>query len=178
MSLRTYLAVIFFPCCLLLAMPGWSYAQQGTDNTYPTPERMFYIERSKNRNIVCYDVSLTGGKLNTGKPLSVYWIDREENPGERKELSSIQRYMAYGYKLVSADDDSAEVILTAHPARKLTIRRLGGKYVCLIEIAGSMAVLQRLYVKAKESNSMSVEYVELFGMDMETLRPVNERINK
>lgn len=166
---------IFF-CLLMISVSV--LAQPGTNNTYPTAERIFHIERSKNKNIVCYDVNQVDGKLNTKKPLVVYWIDREEEPGLRKELNAIQRQMAYGYKVLSEGNDSAEVTLTAYSGRTLTIRKSGDKYVCFVTIAGQQAVLHHLYVKAKNGNSLSVEYVELAGTTVDTRQPVSEKIQK
>lgn len=163
----------FLLCCLFACMAGCLWAQE---DTYPTAERLFHIERNKNRNLVCYDVNLTDGKLNTQKPLTVYWVNREESPGMTKDLNALQRKMAYGYKLISADDDTAEVTLTAYPERTLTIRKVDGKYVCIIQIANQPAILHHLYVKAKEGNSLSVEYIELFGQVQDTGASVSERI--
>ena len=38
-------------------------------STYPTPDRLFHIARSLNRNLVCYDANQTNGKLDTKSPL-------------------------------------------------------------------------------------------------------------
>ena len=43
-------------CCGWLLLPLRAVAQNGSDgNTYTTPERLFYITRSLNKNLVCYD---------------------------------------------------------------------------------------------------------------------------
>ncbi len=160
---------------VLICLSGLLYARE---DPYSTPGHLFHIERSKNKNLVCYDVNLTEGKLDTEKPLTVYWIVRDKEPGVRKELNAIQRQMAYGYKLVSAGDDTAEVNLKAYPERTLSIRKSGGNYICVITIAGQPAILRHLYVKAKEGSSLSVEYVELTGVTLDTHQPVSERIRQ
>ncbi|MDH6341782.1 hypothetical protein M2480_000761 [Parabacteroides sp. PFB2-12] len=149
---------------------------KGQDNFYPTDNRLFHIERSKNKNLVCYDVRLTDGKFDTKNPLEVYWIDREKTPGKRKGLTAIQRRMAYGYKLITSDNESAEVTLTAYPGRVLTIRKEHDQYVCLIQINNRQAILQSLYVQANPNNSLQVEYVELHGKDRETGEQLTERV--
>lgn len=156
-------------------VPGVLYAQ---DNTYPTEYRLFHIERSKNKNLVCYDVNLTDGKLNTKDPLNIYWVDREEKPGETKKLNAMQKRLAYGYKLISQGDDSCEITLSAYSGKVLTIQKIEGKYVCTLMMNNQAAILQSLYVKAKESNSLSVEYVELKGLSIDTKQPVTERVEK
>lgn len=169
LTILTFLAVWF------MFVPLHSRAQ---GNTYPTPERLFHIERNKNRNLVCYDINLKEGKLNTKEPLNIYWINREENPGEKKNLSGIQRRFAYGFKLRSSGNDTAEVTLTAYPGRILTIRKWNGKYVCTVEIDNKTAILQSLYVKAKEGSFTSVEYVELRGVTIDSGQLVTERVSK
>ena len=75
---------VLIPCflsCFLWA--GACLCMAETEgNLYLTPQRLFHISRSINRNLVCYDVNLVGGKLDKEKPLSVYWVNREERMGE------------------------------------------------------------------------------------------------
>ncbi|MDL2255870.1 DUF4833 domain-containing protein [Parabacteroides sp. OttesenSCG-928-G06] len=159
--------------CVIASMPLQIWAQ---DNLYPTENRLFHIERSKNKNLVCYDANLKEGRLDTKKPLEIYWIDREDSPGKRKDLTAIQRRMAYGYKLISSGDDKAEITLTAYSGRTLTIQKKDKMYVCTMQINDRPAILQSLYVQAKPNNSLSVEYVELRGIDAETGAPLTERV--
>ena len=147
-------------------------------NTYETAERLFYITRSANKNLVCYDVNLVNGKMNAKDPLKVYWVNREEHPGKTNGLNFIQRKMAYGYKLVSGNEKSCTCILTAYPARQLTITQRDNEYICLININNQQAILQSLYVKANPKNPLSVEYVELRGISVSTKQPLTERVKK
>ena len=87
-----------------------SFAADPEEGTYPTVGRLFHIARSVNKNLVCYDVNLRDGKLDTHDPLNVYWVNREKHPGETNGLSYIQRKMAYGYKLISASDNACMLI--------------------------------------------------------------------
>ena len=140
---------------LLLSLITVVHASNPDDSTYPTAERLFHIARSLNKNLVCYDVNLENGKLNTKSPLNIYWVNREERVGETNGLSYFQRKMAYGYKLVSEGDDTSEVTLTAYSGKKLTI-----------------------YVKGKPNNPLGVEYVELQGTAINTGVKVTERVKK
>ena len=83
---------------LLLAFSFGMKAAEPEDNLYLTPQRLFHISRSINKNLVCYDANLTNGKLDTEKPLNVYWVNREERTGEKEGLNFSQRKRAYGYK--------------------------------------------------------------------------------
>lgn len=153
--------------------PKLLYAQ---GNTYPTEERLFHIERSKNRNLVCYDINLVNGKLNQKEPLNIYWLNREKEPGKTNPLNTLQKTLAYGYKILSINDESCKVTLSAYSERSLTIKKHNGKYVCIIPIDDEPAILQSLYVKAHENNSLNVQYVELRGTALTSKKPLSERV--
>ena len=112
------------------------------NSTYPTPDRLFHIARSLNRNLVCYDANQTNGKLDTKEPIKVYWLNREMEPGKTNGLSFIQKKMAYGYKVVSIAEHTCTITLTAYPEKKLTICREGDHFVCHVTIDNRQAILQ------------------------------------
>lgn len=161
---------------LLLAFSFGMKAAEPEDNLYLTPQRLFHISRSINKNLVCYDANLTNGKLDTEKPLNVYWVNREERMGEKEGLNFIQRKMAYGYKVVAEGNNTSTVTLTAYSGRKLEICRQGSRYVCRTTINGKPSVLKYLYVKVSERNPLSVDYVELHGETVSAKEEVTERI--
>ena len=167
----SFLAVILFGVAAVCA-------ETPEENTYPTDGRLFYIARSLNKNLVCYDANLKDGRLDTKSPLNIYWVNREERPGERGSLSFFQKKMAYGYKIVSEGDDCSEVTLTAYAGKTLKIHRLDGRYVCTTTITGRVAILQSLYVQSHSGNPLSVDYVELRGITVDTGDPVSERVRK
>lgn len=138
--------------------------------------RLFHIERSKNKNLVCYDVNLSNGILDLKEPLDIYWVNQEEHFGEIKELSGIQKRLAYGYKVISRENDACKITLTAYSERVLTICKDVDTYRCIITINNQPCILQKLYVKAKESNSLSVEYVELTGHSIRSGEKMTERV--
>ena len=170
---------ILLKLLLIVLFPFIELSAQDSDgNTYKTNERLFHISRSLNKNLVCYDVNLDGDKLDVKKPINVYWVNREEKPGKTNGLNIFERKMAYGYKLISSDSEKATCSLTAYPGRQLTVAKKNGKYVCLIQIDNKKAILQSLYVKANPKNSLSVEYVELRGVTVDTNQKVTERVKK
>lgn len=169
---------VLIPCFLLCFL--WAGAclcmAETEGNLYLTPQRLFHISRSINRNLVCYDVNLVGGKLDKEKPLSVYWVNREERMGEKNGLNFFQRKMVYGYKVVEEGENSCTVTLTAYSGKKFLICRRGERYVCETTIDGKKAVLKYLYVKVSEHNPMGVDYVELHGEALSSKEEVVERI--
>ena len=152
------------------------WASDSDNNTYPTKDRLFYIARSLNRNLVCYDAHLVNGVLDKKEPFNIYWLNREENPGKTNGLNYFQKKMAYGFKLVSEGKNYSEVSLTAYPKRVMKICEYKGNYVCMDPINGRDAILSFIYVKAKPSNSLLVEYVELNGTDIKTGEVLTERV--
>lgn len=163
------------PFFLLFFVFGFTSSE---DNTYVTDIRLFHIERSINKNIVCYDLnSDTSGALNKKEPIHVYWINREEHPGQRGELNYVQKELAFGYKVTSVDNNTALLKLNAVKTRPVTLEQSGDqKYVCKTDINGRPAVLRKIYVQTPTGNSLRVEYVEIFGTDFETGMSVSERI--
>lgn len=145
------------------------------DEAYPGKARLFYVERSKNRNIVCYDANLIGMDINSSDPVYVYWINKEEHPGERNGLSLIQRRLAFGYKIKSKKPNDIRIELNATNKKQIEIIEKNGTYCSIVEINSEQAVLDKIYVKTKDSNSLSVEYIEMFGKNMNG-DPISEKI--
>lgn len=165
--------------CLLSFSFLTCFAMQGKtleEDLYPTPQRVFHIARSLNKNVVCYDANIEEGKLNIDKPLNVYWLNREDQKGKTNGLNFIQRKMVYGYKVVTKGDDTSTVILSAYSKRELKIRRQGTHYVCQTTIDGKPAILEYIYVKVNDRNSLKVDYVELHGATLSSGKDVVEQI--
>ena len=145
-------------------------------DTYSTEKRLFHIERSKNKNIVCYDLNTDAtGVLDEKKPLSVYWVNREEYPGRYGELNFIQEKFAYGYTVMGKQNGIVTIELNAAKNRKITVEHNEQKYFCRIKINNQPSVLQKIYIKTKANNSLQVEYVDIQGLDLVTGAPVTER---
>ncbi|MDR1054794.1 MAG: DUF4833 domain-containing protein [Prevotellaceae bacterium] len=166
--MRKLIVLIFF-----LTFP---FVLLADNNTFPTEQRLFYVERSKNKNIVCYDVKVSGNQLDKSSPVEVYWINREENFGKRKGLLSIQRRLAFGYKVLTKGEFSTGIALNACPDREMKIEQTEGKFQCLMDINKQKAILQKIYVKTKDSNSLKVEYIELTGRVLNSGELISEKI--
>ncbi len=160
----------------IVSLSFCAQAQTAADSTYPTPERLFHIARSLNANLVCYDANLRSGSLDEDEPLTVYWLNRSDNPGYTNGLSLIQKKLAYGYKVVEKGADSCRVTLSAYPSRAITICPHEGGYAGFISINGSKARLTSLYVQLKPNSSIKVDYVELIGISVSTGEEVREKI--
>lgn len=140
--------------------------------------RMFFIARSKNANIVCYDLNMDkNGIVNPDKPLKVYWINKTDHMGEISDLNYIQNKMAYGYNSKKMGSGVFEISLVAFPTRKVILDRdQKGKYRGRIKINGKPAALSKIFVQAKTDSFMKVSWVELTGINLEDGKTITERI--
>jgi len=155
-------AMRWFAILALLAAPA-SAAQVKT-------QPLFIIERSKNANVVHYDARLTAdGKLDPKEPVIAYWV-KLAGDGRREELSWIEKKKAYGFDL--KPDPSVEgykMTLVADPQRQITVKKEGDAVRAEGVIDGRPAVLEKMYIKASDGlMGPKVEYIELYGRDLET----------
>jgi hypothetical protein len=141
--------------------------------------KLFVIARSKNRNVVRYDVRVDReGRLDDENPLHVYWILYAED-GRREALSWLERRFAYGHELTSKVSPSGfRFRLSSCPRSEIRVTRSsGGGYEAHANIRGRPAQLTRIYVRTSETGAMPrVLEVQLFGRDPATGTPVSERL--
>jgi hypothetical protein len=139
---------------------------------------LFFIERSKNKNLVQYDIRLTeNSDLPDSRPVNAYWI--LEN-GRREELNSIEKKYAYGIaRQEKLDKDKFKVILAAFKSLEIIVERLNDSFKAVVSINGRESILQKIYIKSEERQAglPRVLYVELFGGSKETGLPIKERIS-
>ncbi|MDF2692104.1 MAG: hypothetical protein K0S65_487 [Labilithrix sp.] len=142
----------------------------------PTYQGLFRIERSKNANIVQYDAVLASrDKLDPKEPVVAYWVLHAED-GRREGLTSLDR-RAYGFKVRAEPNDRWLLYLNASRDRSIRVLRWQGRWVAQIVIGGRSAVLERMYVSSDESALIPrVRWIDLFGTDMETGKPLTERL--
>lgn len=167
---RGVLAALVFCLC----MPA--VRAEGNDDNHDFDNHLFFIARSKNKNLVCYNINQADGKLDTRKPLEIYWLNREDKPGTTNGLTFFQKKMAFGYKVVSHSGNTCQLTLNAYPKRVLTICKQGDQFVCTMKIGSHPALLQSIYVQAKPASFISVEYVELTGIAEDTGQTVTEKV--
>ena len=158
---------------LALALP---LAGQAADDDV-TAHRLFHLERNKNANIVVYDAQvLSDGNLTEKDPVIVYWLKLAEE-GERKGLKGIEKRMAYGFKVEEREGNRVTLKMKADIGRDIVVDAVEDTYRALIEIDGHEALLEKIFVFANEGGILpTVEYIELFGVDVETGEEVYEKI--
>jgi hypothetical protein len=133
-------------------------------------QSLFRIERSKNANILQYDAQIgPDGKLNKKEPVIVYWVRLAEQ-GQVKELSWIQRKFAFGFKAVT---DRKSGIVTLHMSadigQPIRVQHIDGAYRAMVDIDGKPSQLVKIYIQAsRKGMSISVEFIEIYGIDLDT----------
>ncbi len=143
------------------------------DNVSP----LFFIERSKNKNLVHYDIRLTeNSRPSDKKPIHAYWI--LEN-GRREELNPIEKEYAYGIvHQEKLDESKFKVILAGFKGVEIIVQRMNGSFKAMVSIKGRESILEKIYVKSEERRTglPKVLYIDLFGRTKETGLPIRERI--
>lgn len=133
-------------------------------------QHLFKIERSKNANIVQYDVRMKAdGKLDPKKPVVAYWI-RLAKDGRKEDLKWVEKSFAYGFKAkYDAKTNTAIMDMAAKINRKIKVLEIKGEYRAEITIDGQSAFLEKIFISSKgKGASTKVKYMELFGKDVKT----------
>lgn len=131
---------------------------------------LFKIERSKNANIVQYDVQVTpDGKLYQKEPVIAYWIRLAED-GRKRELSYIQKKLSYGIRTkYDPASNSAIVEFVAAHSRTIKVYEVEGVYCGETRINGQPAFLERVFVTSiKNGLFRKTNFIELFGKNIKT----------
>ncbi len=137
-------------------------------------ERIFFVSRNLNKNIIVYDVNLKNGKLDTDKPLHPYWYRQEENPITTGELTFIQRKLAYGYSVEQKSENEAFVKLKAYKHRLLRVCKHEGKWVGITTINNKECILTEIYAHCP--TRMSCDYMILKGKSLENGKEEQEKV--
>ncbi len=161
---------------LLLALLGL-FAQSVLAASGDDVSHLFFIERSKNKNLVQYDIRRTekSDALNP-KPVNAYWV--LEN-GRREELSLIEREYAYGIvRQERLEEDKYKVVLAGLKQVEIIIERMKDSYKAVVSINGKESILERIYIKSEEKRGglPKILYIDLFGRTRQSGFPIRERI--
>ncbi len=152
----------------------WSFA---ADVHAQPAENLFIIARSKNANVVRYDIQRKpDGQLDLAQPVNAYWLMLAEN-GRREGLSWIERELAYGFSASRVTPSGFCLRLLAFKQREIQVQLMGGSYRARVIILGKPATLNRIFVRADEGGGLlpRVRYIELQGI-ADGGAPITERI--
>jgi hypothetical protein len=133
-------------------------------------QSLFKIERSKNANIIQYDAQIgADGKLYKKEPVIGYWIRLAEQ-GQVKKLSWVQRKFAFGFDTkFHQSSDSATINMVADLGQPIEVRHHDGKYRAILKLDDGESELEKIFIQAHGKGiSVTVEYIEIFGNDLES----------
>ncbi len=138
---------------------------------------LFFIERSKNGNVVQYDIRFSESNgLPDPRPINVYWI--LEN-GRREELNPIEREYAYGIlRQEKLDNDKFKLVVAGLKGLEIIVERMNDSFKATLSISGNESILEKIYIKSEEklSGLPRILYIDLFGRTKGMGLPVKERI--
>jgi len=178
---RSTIVLIF-----LLSSVTWLFGQEWVGREdwpgdFPRPKQteksLFYIQRNLNKHTIIYDLNLKDdGKLDVSEPIDNYWR-QYASTGQRRELSWLESWLAYGYRVKVKKEDTLQIKLRAHKERLIELRKEGERWRAVIRINGEDSYLTHIYAYADESGILpDVIHVDLFGIDIKTGKEVRERI--
>ena len=170
-----------FVLCIIVSKTQLINAQDNYPVPAKTSKMLFYLQRSHNRNTIIYELnSLPDGRVNTEKPVNIYWIRYEEG-GRKAELSFLQS-RAFGVKCRVSD--KAEVCFILHfnyfDRREIVLSRTeAGDYKAFVSINHEMAELVSSFIKS-ENNSfgipLSFKFIEFHGISAISGKIISEKI--
>ncbi len=160
---------------LALAFIGPSQAAEQSfcsdDPRYPQPQDadlVFYLQLSDTIDTVVYALNRRAdGTVNTSDPVHVYWR-WYEGRGEKRELTFLQRTLAFGVQLAPSQDHPGDYVarLNAYPNIPVLINHTpDGKVRALMPIAGVPTQLICVYVERRQRLGFipQVLYIDFFG---------------
>lgn len=142
--------------------------------------QLFYLQRDPDSNTIVYALNSDNGAINEDNPVSAYWIRYSEN-GQKKDLSFIQRSMAYGIRHKMTAPDTFELHIQAYKPLLITLapHPQTGKYQATVQMKNKKIILDRIFVRIKGGSFFkpNVQYIEIFGRNMENHRKVSHRFS-
>lgn len=139
---------------------------------------LFSIERSKNKNLLYYDVCVErNGDLPDLNPLNIYWI--LEN-GKREELNEIERIYAYGITMQeNLERNKLRISLAAFNKEKITIEKVDEKYRAVTSIDNRQIIIEKVYIHSVDRlfGMPDVLSVDIYGFTKQDNVPTKKRIS-
>jgi len=141
-------------------------------------QHLFKIERSKNENVVQYDVQMEeDGKLDSKEPVIAYWV-RLAKDGQKEDLKWVEKSFACGFKVkYNAKTNTATMDMVAKINRKIKVYEVQGEYRAETTIDGQSAYIEKIFISSTGKGlSAKITFIELFGKDEKTGEDRYERL--
>jgi hypothetical protein len=152
-------------------------------NGYPIPKddhMLFYIQKSFNQNTVVYSLNVNKeGKIDPTNPINVFWRRYQED-GRKRELTQIEKTFGYGVKakpLKNKPNTYVFSIVALKDKQFIATQTPDGKPHVITTIADKNSLIERVYIKAEHTKLLpKVFYLEVFGTELKTKKPVYQKI--
>ena len=143
------------------------------------PNQLFFLQRSMNANTIVYAARVgADGKLDPKSPVDVYWR-RFNDQGERKELGTLERYLAFGVNTRPGKVKGEYLFeFKALPGRAMILRQAAnGKFQLTGQIGPYTVRPHFIFVDLDETSLVPrVQYLYLHGQDLATGMSVTETL--
>jgi hypothetical protein len=141
---------------------------------------LFYIQKSFNQNTIVYALNIDKeGKINANTPINVFWRRYQED-GRIRELTQLEKTFGYGVKakpLKNKPNTYVFSIVAIKDKQFIVTQTEDLKPHVITTIDEKTALIKRVFIKAEHIKLLpKVFYVEVFGVDIKTKKPVYERI--
>ena len=131
------------------------------------PDKLFFIERSKNADQAHYDArTKADGTLDPGDPVDGYFFNKNpDGTWVRADFTWLQK-RAYGWDTARTPNGTMALKLRAFNDRPMWIVKYNGHWRVQTTVGGKQAYLKKLYVATDESGIIpKVRYVDVYGED-------------
>lgn len=150
---------------------------------YPVPtdeHLLFYIQKSFNQNTIVYALNIgSDGKINANNPINVFWRRYQED-GRIRELTPLEKTFGFGIKAksVKAKPNTYIFSIVALKDKQFIVTQTEqGKPYVITSINNKNSLIERVYIKAEHTKLLpKVFYLEIFGTDIKTKKPVYQKI--
>lgn len=169
--------------CFILLISVNAAAQNLTDS-FPVPSgiahQLFYLQRTHNINTIICELNLQkNGQPDPGNPVHVFWM-RYADHSERRELSWVQRLLAYGINSKQITPGRYELRFVSYKKFPLVLRKSDQdkSYHVYATITNREVILKRIFIKINGGSfwSPNIEYIEIKGIDPTDGREVIQRL--
>ena len=152
---------------LTLILSGYTNPDRSGD--YPGNYNLFKIDRSRDRDIVLYDVRLDSlGNLDSSGPISAYWKKFTEN-GRYEPLTMIQQKFGYGIRFHNISESVADFQLVSFQDQLFRLRKnKDNEYRVYLVSGGKNIELRSLYIQFEDDSFWfpEISRIEIKGMDL------------
>ncbi|MFP4366590.1 MAG: DUF4833 domain-containing protein [Bacteroidales bacterium] len=156
--------LIIFGFCSLCLLKASAFAGNPDYN-------LFQISRSRDADIICYDVSLEAdGTLNVDSPVNIYWV-RKMKGSVHEPLTWIQNRYSYGINILETSVDHAKFRFVSFDSKDFRLKRSDeGRFKVYTSMDNNTVIVERIFVQFDGGTFLSpgISEVILYGWDVES----------